>query len=486
MKTNNNRILDLRPWFTAALLIGAAMLGGCSGAPSTEKTAQTFAFWPPYPDEPRIQFLTSYQFSKDIEEPGTKLEELIYGEAGQQVLPINKPYGVAMNQGRIYVCDIRSPSVVVLDLRKRQTRVIGTTGVARLERPTDVAIAPDGLIYIADIGGNRIVVFDQNERYVTRFQPPQFKPGALAVTQEHIYVSDYVSKQILVLDRLTGQELRRIGTPDGGGNDGQFIRPLGVTVDKQGRLIVSDVLKARIQIFSPEGKFLSGFGEISTGIGGFVRPKHLVTDSDDRIYVVDAAFQNVQIFTYEGKLLTWFGNAGEHPGAMFLPVGIAEHEGDLDLFQNYLHPSFQAERLLIVTNQFGPAKVAVYALGRLKPGATVEDIRVDLAEVNLGLDDSKPDPTPSPPRKPGDEPGAEPKAEPVAEPKAEPEAEPKAEPKAEPEAEPAVEPTDEPVAEPTAEPEAEPEAEPVASPKMNPSPQAADIPAGNRAVGSEK
>jgi DNA-binding beta-propeller fold protein YncE len=372
----------------AAVLIALTALSGCGSTPTTGPSAKQYSFWPPYPDQPRIQFLRSYQFSKDIEPEGGKLDALIYGEAGQQVLPINKPYGVTAVDGRIYVCDIRNPGVVVLDLRNQQTRVIGSGGVTRLVRPTDVAIAPDGLIYVADLGANRIVVYDQNERYLTRFEPPQFKPGALAVTTDRIYVTDYVSKQVLILDRSNGQELGRIGEEGGGGEDGAFIRPLGIDVDVDGRVIVGDVLKGRVQVFSPTGELLFGFGKITTAIGEFVRPKHLATDRDGRIYVVDAAFQNVQVFNHEGKLLTWFGNAGDHPGAMFLPVGVSVLDGNIDLFEKDIHPSFQAERLLIVTNQFGPAKVAVYALGQLKPGASVEDTRADQAEINLGVTDT--------------------------------------------------------------------------------------------------
>ena len=59
---------------------------------------------------------------------------------------------------------------------------------------------------------------------------------------------------------------------------------------------------------------------------------------------------------------------------MYLPAGVCVHEGDLDLFKNKIHPAFQAERLILVTNQFGHNKVSVYAMGHLEPGKTVEDI----------------------------------------------------------------------------------------------------------------
>jgi hypothetical protein len=77
------------------------------------------------------------------------------------------------------------------------------------------------------------------------------------------------------------------------------------------------------------------------------------------------------MFDKEGRLLMDFGGTGTHPGSMDLPAGICVHEGDLDLFQQYVHPAFEAERLVIVTNQFGKNKVAVYAFGHEREGMDV-------------------------------------------------------------------------------------------------------------------
>jgi len=174
--------------------------------------------------------------------------------------------------------------------------------------------------------------------------------------------------------------------------------PLGIAVDKQGNVYVTDVMKCQLQKFSPQGKLLSSFGTISASAGGLVRPKHLDVDKNGLIYVVDAAFQNVQIFDELGRVYTFFGSAGNHPGAMYLPAGISVHEGDLDLYQSYIHPAFEAERLVVVTNQFGANKVSVYAVGRLKQGKTVADIVGSQNVVPSGTSDQPglPPPTTQP------------------------------------------------------------------------------------------
>ena len=186
-----------------------------------------------------------------------------------------------------------------------------------------------------------------------------------------------------MLDRLTGDRRRAIG--EKGDQDGQFVRPLGIDVDRDGNIYVADVIRCRVQKFSAEGKLLGAFGGIGDVLGAFVRPKHLAVDRQGIVYVADAAFANVQMFNEDDRLLMFFGATGEHPGSMYLPAGVCVHEGDLDLFEDYIHPAFDARRLVLVTNQFGPNKVAVYAMGQLREGYTVQDIATSRAAMESGL-----------------------------------------------------------------------------------------------------
>ena len=48
--------------------------------------------------------------------------------AGEQWLFDDLDFSVRMWNGRIYICDVRGKGVTVLDLRKKQTRVMGASG----------------------------------------------------------------------------------------------------------------------------------------------------------------------------------------------------------------------------------------------------------------------------------------------------------------------------------------------------------------------
>ncbi len=360
-----------------AAAAAAGAIAGCESGGSAGPSGQPqYAFWPPAPDQPRVQFLTSYQKASDnrISHDGGKLNEFLYGKETVVDLPINKPYGLAYWDGRIYVTDLRGAGVMVLDLKKRETRLMGSKGAGAVKRAVAICVGADGTKYVADIVQNAILVFDANERFVKMFTAANLNPTGLAIRGNELFVADLAGHVVKVLDVNTGNQLRTIGTQ--GHEDGQFESPLSVTLDSQGNLYVVDVLACRVQKFNAAGEFVMGFGQVGARPGDFVRPKQMAVAADGTIFVVDASFNNVQVFDEKGLIMGYFGGPGNYVGAMDLPAGLAlvENPADMQLFAQYIHPDFEAQRLVIVSNQFGADKVAVYALGQLKPGRTVAGI----------------------------------------------------------------------------------------------------------------
>ena len=142
-------------------------------------------------------------------------------------------------------------------------------------------------------------------------------------------------------------------------------------------------IRGRLHKFAPDGEQIFARGQIADAPGNFVRPKYLVADREGVVYVVDAAFQNVQMFNEDGELLMFFGGPGPFPGAMSLPAGITADETTLAYFADDIHPAFEARAIVAVTNQFGLNKVAVYAIGQLREGATMADIASDMGPATV-------------------------------------------------------------------------------------------------------
>lgn len=385
----------------ASLLVALCLGAGCvSSQPPAVAEKKGYSFWPPAPDEPHVQFLVAFNATSDITPPPSALEKAVYGAESSTDISINKPYGVRMWNGCIYICDIRGNGVTILDLAKKQARVMGATGVTTITKAVDLTITPDGTKYVLDSGKSAILVFGSDDRFQAKLNLERdAAPAGIANFGNLLYVTDLKSKQVRVLDRATGRQLRTLGEP--GGEDGQFVGPLGVATDKTGNVYVSDTLRAHVQKFSPEGQFLLGWGEAGTHPGNFIRPKQLAVGGDLHIHVVDASLNNVQVFDPEGRFVGYYGSIGLHPGAMDLPAGmdIDENPADVALFAKYVHPAFEVERLVLVANQFGKQKICVYAMGHLKPGKTLADIASNRAKVETGLAPStQPTTAPSTPK----------------------------------------------------------------------------------------
>jgi len=78
-------------------------------------------FYPPLPDAPRIQYLTSFSVASDVKEKEQKksgwLSNLVLGEEDPEDNEgPNKPYGVSVKDGQIHVVDTRGAGYAIFDV----------------------------------------------------------------------------------------------------------------------------------------------------------------------------------------------------------------------------------------------------------------------------------------------------------------------------------------------------------------------------------
>ncbi len=90
---------------------------------------------------------------------------------------LNKPYGIAVYNGKIYVCDTND-TVIVFDLEKRTYGPLhGAQGMGKLLQPFNISIDADGNKYVTDTVRRQIIVFDKNDFYSKTFGIPEtWKP----------------------------------------------------------------------------------------------------------------------------------------------------------------------------------------------------------------------------------------------------------------------------------------------------------------------
>ena len=152
--------------------------------------------------------------------------------------------------------------------------------------PTDMAIAPDGTVYIC------------NRSYENR-------PDGVHVTT-------------VTLDEEYITEFGAYGEADG-----EFMWPTSVALDSKGNLYLADEWLNRISKFTKDGEFVSKWGTAGSGDGELKGPAGLAIDADDNMYVVDSGNHRVQKFTIDGKYISQFGSHGSADGQLNMPWGIA-------------------------------------------------------------------------------------------------------------------------------------------------------------------
>jgi DNA-binding beta-propeller fold protein YncE len=174
---------------------------------------------------------------------------------------------------------------------------------AHLNRPTDLAVAPDGNIFVTDgYGNNRIVHFDGRGHFARTW-------GSL------------------------------------GPEPGQFSLPHSIALDSRGRLFVADRNNARVQVFDQEGRFLAEWRDLLV-------PWHIVITDGDEIYVCGSSpmrwpvlpipglvvgippkDQLIMVFTPDGRVtrLCTFPK-GQHPGEVdWVHAMAVDRQGNLYL-----------------------------------------------------------------------------------------------------------------------------------------------------------
>ncbi|HDZ68944.1 MAG TPA: 6-bladed beta-propeller [Phycisphaerales bacterium] len=334
------------------------MLSGCQPA-EIEQVPLKPVFFPSAPDKPRLQFLKSFSGPEDIGAARPSVfERFILGEPETRE-SIAKPYGIAISEGKLYVCDTGRRMVEVLDLENRTFGYL--TKDVRLMSPANIYI-DDGTKYIADPRANAVFVFDKNDTLGAILgRELKIKPADIVVRGQKCYVTDLIRNQVVVLDKTTGKEITRIGKE--GDGEGQFMLISDLALDQQGNIYVTDKVKAQITKFDKSGTFLRTIGRLGDNIDEFVRPKGIAIDKAGRIWVVDAASEVAKIYNPEGQLLLFFGLPGNRPGMMNLPADIVLDYDNVELFREYAVEGAKIEFLVLVSNQFGLNKINVYGFG---------------------------------------------------------------------------------------------------------------------------
>jgi DNA-binding beta-propeller fold protein YncE len=228
------------------------------------------------------------------------------------------------------------PDVLGSSARSKPTfdRTLATVG-----RPWDVAVSPDGKrLYVSEgAGAYAVKVFDNDGSFVADATPPnttefnRLPMGVAVAPSGLVYVAD--------------RKLRQLDVYDADGNFKDVLRPagvdawapIGVAVDSSGLIYVAEAYEStaaqdkpgverhRIYEMQPDGSIVRMFGEKGGSESTLMYPNQLAVDGKHRVWVADTT--GVKVFQDDGTFL--FRLRGEGEDGVTLPGGLAYGDGKI-------------------------------------------------------------------------------------------------------------------------------------------------------------
>lgn len=189
------------------------------------------------------------------------------------------PHSLTVDSGdNVWVADVALNQVFKFSHDGKLLLTVGARAVAgddtaHFNRPSDVAVLPDGSFYVSDgYRNNRVMKFAADGKFL-------FQWGAK------------------------------------GNGPGQFDLPHGITLDSAGRVYVVDRQNARVQVFDNKGNYLAQWKGPP-----FVSPQDIKIGRDDTIFVAEGGNDKVPdvsgllVMRADGSLIERVGRYGNYDG----------------------------------------------------------------------------------------------------------------------------------------------------------------------------
>jgi DNA-binding beta-propeller fold protein YncE len=262
---------------------------------------------------------------------------------------------------RVYVFNRGEHPLIVFN---REGSFVGSWGQGLFVRPHGLHIGPDDAVWCTDDSDHTVRKFTPEGkllltlgtsgkpsdtgatsidfRTIVRPGPPFNYPTNLAIAPNgDVYISDGYGNACIHQFAPDGRLLRSWGQP--GNGPGQFHVPHGIAIDRHGTVFVADRENSRIQVFSPDGEFQFEWT-------GLARPSQIFIDESGSFFVAELGYRagmwpgtsaepnapggRLSIFDSDRRLRACWGG-GENPcapGDFFAPHDIwVDVHGDIYL-----------------------------------------------------------------------------------------------------------------------------------------------------------
>jgi DNA-binding beta-propeller fold protein YncE len=185
--------------------------------------------------------------------------------------------------------------------------------------PQDVAVGPNGWVYVLDSGNDRVQVYEPAGQLLFVFgargaaagQFDFIKQGALTVGPAgDVYVVDRGNSRVQVF-APRGSMKTIVGA-------GRLRSPGGIAVDSTGKIYVTDDESRSILVFDAMGQFAAEY-TYQVQAGEFSAPKGIAVGPKDHLYIADPVAQAIVVLDNAGRLSR---TVGGEAGRLSWPVAV--------------------------------------------------------------------------------------------------------------------------------------------------------------------
>ena len=164
-----------------------------------------------------------------------------------------------------------------------------------LKYPYGLTLYRNESIYIADTFNNRIQIFSTAGKFVAEFGKEQLdRPYSIALNDKWVFVSDYshnaVFKFQITNNKYVCQSAKR-----------ELYCPLGITVDRNGEVLVADGNNNKITILNSELKLVREIGKDK-----LIQPRDVKIHKNNIFVADNNEINNIHIFTESGDKIRSF------------------------------------------------------------------------------------------------------------------------------------------------------------------------------------
>ena len=204
------------------------------------------------------------------------------------------PWGVAVTDNVVAVCDCNSHQVKKYSLQGELLSVIGCHGDknGQFKQPRGLAFNNNKLLYVVDGGNHRVQVFQQDDKFAFSFGNKGNNPGQF---QCPVRIAIDPNNNVLVTDR--DANCIHLFT-----HNGQFIQTMNsyrshaIIISPTGYLITGhDEDDNKIRVWNPTYQLINQFGKSGSKQGEFYGIAGMAIDSSGTIYVAEYNNKRLQV-----------------------------------------------------------------------------------------------------------------------------------------------------------------------------------------------